>query len=113
MNKAEGDMPVDDLVSLAKLVLENNFFEFDENVFRQKLGTAMGTKFAPGFANIFMGYFEEQFLDSCELKPWGWLRFLDDVFSWTDGRTDERADGWFNNQISQPKIAELQMIYKM
>ena len=102
MNKAEGDIPVDDLVSLAKLVLENNFFEFDENVSRQKVGTAMGTKFAPGFANIFMGYFEEQFLDSCELKPWVWWRFLDDVFTWTDGRmggrtngqTDERADGW-------------------
>ena len=58
-NKAEGNIPVDDLVSLAKLVFENNFFEFDENVFRQKLGTAIGTKLAPGFANIFMGYFEE------------------------------------------------------
>ena len=80
MNKAEEDMAVDDLVSLAKLVLENNFFEFDENMFRQKLGTAIGTKFAPGFANLFMGYFEERFLDSCELKPWVWWRFLDDVF---------------------------------
>jgi hypothetical protein len=48
MNKAEKDLPVDDLISLAKLVLENNFFEFDENMFRQKLGTAIGTKFAPG-----------------------------------------------------------------
>ena len=57
------------LVSLAKLVLENNFFEFDEIVSRQKLGTAIGTKFAPGFENIFMGY-------SCELKPWVWWRFL-------------------------------------
>ena len=69
LNNAKGNIPVDDLVSLAKLVLENNFFEFDENVSRQKLGTAIGTKFAPGFANIFMGY-------SCELKPWVWWRFL-------------------------------------
>ena len=59
MNEAEGDMPADDLISLAKLVLENNFFEFNENVFRQKLGTAIGTKFAPCFANVFMGYVEE------------------------------------------------------
>ena len=65
LNKAEENIPIDDLVSLAKLVLENDFFEFDENVFRQKLGTAIGTKFAPGFANIFMGYFEKRFLDSC------------------------------------------------
>ena len=92
MNKAEGDMPADDLVSLAKLVLENNFFEFDENVFRQKLGAVIGTKFACFFANIFIGYFEERFLDSCELKPWVWWRFWDDVFMiWLYGE-DELKD---------------------
>ena len=63
------------------LVLENNYFEFDEKLFRQKLGTAIGTKFASGYANIFMGYLEEEFLpDNCELRPWVWWRFLDDVF---------------------------------
>ena len=61
VNKAQGDMPVDDLVSLAKLVLENKFFEFDENVFRQKLGTAIGTEFAPGFANILWGILRKDF----------------------------------------------------
>ena len=86
LNKAEGNIPVDDLVSHAKLVLENNFFEFVENVFRQKLGAAIGTKFALGFANIFTGYFEERFLDSCELKTWVWSRFLDAVFMiWLHG----------------------------
>ena len=50
---AENELPVDELISL-----ENNYFEFDEKIFRQKLGTAIGTKFAPGFANIFMRYLE-------------------------------------------------------
>jgi hypothetical protein len=27
-------------------------------------------KYGPGHANIFMGYLEEEFLDSCELRPW-------------------------------------------
>ena len=66
----ESKLPVDELISLARLVLENNYFEFDEKIFRQKLGTAIGTKFAPGFANIFMGYLEEKFLSTCKLKPW-------------------------------------------
>ena len=35
-----------DLVELAKLILENNFFEFDNKIYRQKLGTAIGTRFA-------------------------------------------------------------------
>ena len=80
LDKSDAELPVDELVSLAKVVLENNFFEFDEKLFCQKLGTAIGTKFAPGYANIFMGYLEEEFLDSCELRPWVWWRFLDDVF---------------------------------
>jgi hypothetical protein len=79
-NRAEWELPVEDLVSLARLVLENNYFEFDEKIFRQKLGTAIGTKFAPGFANILMGHLEEKFLETCELKPWVWWRFLDDIF---------------------------------
>ena len=33
------------LVSLGKLVLEINVLEFDGKVYRQKLGTAIGTKF--------------------------------------------------------------------
>lgn len=88
LDKSDAELPVDELVSLAKVVLENNYFEFDEKLFRQKLGTAIGTKFAPGYANIFMGYLEEEFLDRCELRPWVW-RFLDDVFMiWLHGEKE-------------------------
>ena len=36
----------------------------------QKLGTAIGTKFASGFANIFMGALEKGFLDLREITHW-------------------------------------------
>jgi hypothetical protein len=36
-----------------------------------------------------MGYLEEEFLASCELKPWVWWRFLDDVFMiWLHGEKE-------------------------
>ena len=54
-NRAEWELPVEDLVSLTKLVLENYYFEFDEKIFRQKLGTAIGTKFVPGFCKYTYG----------------------------------------------------------
>ena len=38
------------LTELAELVLKNNIFEFDEKTFKQKRGTAIGTKFAPPYA---------------------------------------------------------------
>ena len=64
---------MEELISLARLVFENNYFKFNENFFWQKLGTANGTKFALGFANIFMGYFKEKILSLCKLRPWVWL----------------------------------------
>ena len=37
-SKAECELPVEDLVSLARLVLENNYFEFDEKIFARNWG---------------------------------------------------------------------------
>ena len=71
---------------MAKFVLKNNFFEFDSKIKRQISGTAIGTKFAPPYACIFMDKFEADFLTTQNLKPWVWLRYIDDIFFvWTHG----------------------------
>ena len=49
-----GDLK-NDLVEFTEIVLKNNNFEFDERHFVQKLGTAIGTRMAPSYANIFYG----------------------------------------------------------
>ena len=54
------------------------------------MGTAMGIAFAPDYANIYMGYFEETALSKApnNLQPLIWKRFIDDiVFIWTHGGT--------------------------
>jgi hypothetical protein len=48
------------LEEMLTLVLKNNNFTFDGNHYLQINGTAMGTKMAPSYANIFMGDLEEQ-----------------------------------------------------
>ena len=51
------------------------------------MDTAIGTKFAPALANIFMSKLERKMLSECVLKPWFWWRRLDDVFFiWLHGR---------------------------
>ena len=60
--------------------MENIFFEFEDNIYRQKLGTAIGTKFSPSFANMFMSKVESRMLMEYHLAPWVWCRFLDDIF---------------------------------
>ena len=75
-----GQELADDLIKSARFVLENNYFEFERKIYRQKLGTAIGTKLAPGFANILTDDWEKNFLSSCRFCPWVWFRFLDDIF---------------------------------
>ena len=83
------------LVGLASLVLENNYFEFNDRFYRQKLGTAIGTKFAPAYANLFMTKLEERLLDASPDKPLVWMRLIDDVFFiWTHG--EERLISFIN-----------------
>ena len=52
------------LVKIAKFILSNNYFEFSEKVFQQILGTAIGTKFAPPYACIYMDEVETEFLQT-------------------------------------------------
>ena len=82
------DPPTTSIVNLAKLVLELNAFQFEEKFFLQVHGTAMGTRMAPSYANIFMGILEESMLATAPggLTPLFYGRFIDDVFGiWTHG----------------------------
>ena len=61
--------PTETLLELLKLVLQCNNFEFNDKKYIQIQGTAMGTKMAPSYANIFMGRLERQLISSVQLKP--------------------------------------------
>ena len=81
------DVPTAILIDMAEFVLTNNFFEFNNEFYQQISGTAMGTKFAPPYACLFMDWLEERFLETCEIKPWAYFRYIDDIFIiWTEGR---------------------------
>ena len=75
------------IADLAKLVLECNYFEFDNKTYHQVSGTAMGTRMAPNYATIFMHYIEEKILNTSPLKPKIWKWFIDDIFMvWQHGK---------------------------
>ena len=69
---------------MAEFVLKNNYFEFNSTFKHQISGTAIGTKFAPPYACIFMDYIETKFFESEKIQPWIWFRYTDDIFFiWT------------------------------
>jgi hypothetical protein len=67
-----------------KAVLTNNFAEFNNNIFQQIKGIAMGTPCATSIASLKVGREEIRFLeDRVHRKlpiPYLYLRFLDDIF---------------------------------
>ena len=74
-------IPTGMLVKMAEFALTSNYFEFGQKVFHQNSGTAVGTKFAPPYACIFMDKFETNFLVMQKLQPFVWFRHTnDDVF---------------------------------
>ena len=88
----------DFILQAIEFILKNNTFYFNNEYFRQRKGTAMGTKFAPIYATLVLGYIEE-ILYSEIAKEFGenfseyfkhfWKRFLDDVFIlWNRDRYD-------------------------
>jgi hypothetical protein len=83
-SRTDQSMPTKYLVKLLRLVLTLNNFEFNGHHYIQINGTAMGTKMAPSYANIFMGRLEKDMLSSTPSSPKAWFRFIDDIFSWWD-----------------------------
>ena len=70
-----------------RLILQENSFQFAGKNYLQTHGTAMGTKMAVAFANIFMSKVESDILSQSALKPLVWKRYIDDIFSlWTIAR---------------------------
>ena len=55
------------LLDALDLVISNNIFQFDDVYYRQRKAVAMGTKFAPVYATLTLGYLEE--IQAKVLKP--------------------------------------------
>jgi hypothetical protein len=52
-----------DFRDILKLVLENNFLEFNGNYYKEMIGVAQGSKCSPEAADIFMYSLDNKFFD--------------------------------------------------
>ena len=69
------------LMKLLECVLKMNNFMFNNKHYLQVQGTAMGTRVAPTYANIYMDAFEHKHVYTYHKAPKHWFRFIDDVWS--------------------------------
>ena len=72
-------LDVHDLLSAAA---KESFFSFDNSLYRQTDGVAMGSSLGPTLANAFLCHYEKEWLDSCpiEFKPKLYKRYVDNSF---------------------------------
>ena len=75
LNKAE-------FKELLLLATKESWFQFNDHYYKQTDGVAMGNPLGPTMANIFMCFFEKQWIDTCpaEFKPVFYRRYVDDIF---------------------------------
>ena len=68
--------------NLSSLATQESCFIFNDVLYKQKNGVAMGSPLGPTMANIFLSFYEIQFLEQCskEFKPVFYRRYVDDIF---------------------------------
>ena len=94
-SRTNPEIPTDYLVKLMRVILENNLFRFNEQLWRQEVGCAMGTKPAPSYADIFMAKkIDDKIISLAQTYSRHgkspieiFKRFLDDIFSIFKGST--------------------------
>ena len=71
-----------DVYGLLSTAAKESCFIFDNSLYRQIDGVAMGSLLGPTLANAFSYHYEKEWLDSCpiEFKPKLYKRYVDDIF---------------------------------
>ena len=100
------DPPTDTIIEALKLVLENNVSFFNNRVYKQISGTAMGPSHACSYADLAMSVFDNMVTENMDYESvlLLWSRFRDDIFSLWAGTEEQLHDftQWLNS--INPKI---------
>ena len=81
IHRDANDLPQNHYINeLLRIVMANNFFDFNGRHFHQVAGPAMGTKLAPSYDNIFTSHFEDQCVYTYQNQPTLQKKFIDDIF---------------------------------
>ena len=80
MEKEFGHYHAPTLIRALEIVMKNNIMKFGDIYVKQESGTAMGKPPAPGWATIFEGLHEIEFLPEFKSNLLLYVRFIDDVF---------------------------------
>ena len=73
-------MEICDIILLLEFCLKNTYFSFQDQIYEQVEGAAMGSAVSPIVANLYMEYLEQKALSTVPNPPRFWCRYVDDTF---------------------------------
>ena len=73
-------LTTDDIISLLDFTLSNNYFVYNNCIYKQVHGCAMGSPVSPIVANLCMEVVEELAINTSTVTPRIWKRYVDDSF---------------------------------
>ena len=88
------------LCDLIRMILTMNNFSSNDKHYLQMHGTAIRTRMAPFYANLFLAKFETNALSRARHQPHTWWRYIDDIFMiWTHSVDDLQTSTTYLNAI--------------
>lgn len=85
----DNSRPSIEILNLLEITLKGNDFTFNNEYYLQTCGTAMGKKYAPALANIYLQYFDFMAMNGFRIKPTFYKRYLDDLIMIWPGTTED------------------------
>ena len=73
-------------------------FQYNESIYEQREGAAIGSRVSAVIANLYMESFEEQAIASSIYKPKVWKRYVDDTFAVLDSESVDSFLQHLNDQ---------------
>jgi hypothetical protein len=77
------------LQQMIQFIMNNNYFQFQGQVWKQQSGLAMGTSCAPVLANIYAGFYERQLRIPMQQGVRCYMRYIDDILLIFEGSEKE------------------------
>jgi len=81
--------PSSEVLELLEITLKGNDFSFNDEFYLQVSGTAMGKRYAPALANLYLEYFDHMAMNGFRIKPTFYRRYLDDLIIIWPGTVEE------------------------
>jgi hypothetical protein len=92
------------IIRLARFVMQNNYFSYEDQYYHQIRGGAMGSPLTLTIANCYMFFYERDIVRQIHNSYGLYVRYIDDIFitiNWPIRHFTKEIDRWnkFNNNI--------------